>query len=110
MKKYFLYSLLLALIIALYFSIKNDHLKKVEKVIETTTSKISKPQPSKENNKINNFTYVRSYTTRNGKFIKGHGRKSVSTDPKVLKNRAKSRYYYKTHKHIIKARKKRKSK
>jgi hypothetical protein len=110
MKKCFLYSLLLALIVALYFSIKNDKVKKVEKVDEISTSIISKPQPSEENNNINNSTYVKPYTTTNGKFIKGHRRKSVSTDPSALKKRAKSRYYYKTHKHIIKERRKRKSK
>ncbi len=100
----------MALIIALYFSIRNDQLKKVDKVNKTTNSIISKPQLTIENTNINNSTYVKPYTTTNGKFIKGHRRKSVSTDPNALKNRAKSRYYYKTHKHIIKEGRKRKSK
>lgn len=50
--------------------------------------------------------YVDPYVTKNGKIVKGHIRKEYSTDPNALKNRARSKYYYQTHKGIIKERRK----
>lgn len=43
-------------------------------------------------------TYVSPSVDRNGRMRKGHIRNSVSTDKDAIKNRARSRYYYETHK------------
>lgn len=40
--------------------------------------------------------YVKSSIDYKGKFRKGHIRKPVSTDKNAIKNRNKSKYYYKT--------------
>ncbi len=108
--KILLYTILISLIIALGFSIKNDKRKKEESISSSETSIYSSPNTKTDDNKSNNYKYVDPYITRNGKFVKGHGRKPVSTDPNAFKNRAKSRYYYETHKYIIKERRKSKNK
>ncbi len=41
-------------------------------------------------------TYVQPSIDKNGKFRKGHVRKSVSTNKNAIKNQHRSRYYYKT--------------
>jgi hypothetical protein len=41
-------------------------------------------------------TYVQPSIDKNGKFRKGHVRKSVSTDKDAFKKRNRSRYYYHT--------------
>ena len=43
-----------------------------------------------------NSTYVRPSVDNKGNFRKGHVRKSVSTSPNAIKNRNRSKYYYKT--------------
>ncbi len=43
-------------------------------------------------------SYVSPSVDKNGKLRKGHIRNSVSTDKDAAKNRARSRYYYETHK------------
>lgn len=60
----------------------------------------------KENNK--SYHYVHPYITKTGKMVKGHTRKSISTNPNSYKNRARSRYYYETHKYIIKEKRRKK--
>ena len=42
-------------------------------------------------------TYVGPYTDRNGRFHKGHVRKKHSTHKNAVLNRARSRYYNRTH-------------
>ncbi|MEY2898165.1 MAG: hypothetical protein RL138_218 [Bacteroidota bacterium] len=42
-------------------------------------------------------TYVGPYTDRNGHFHQGHVRKHHSTHPNAVLNRARSRYYNRTH-------------
>ena len=42
------------------------------------------------------LTYVNPSIDKNGKFRKGHIRKSVSTDKNAIIKRAKSKYYYHT--------------
>jgi hypothetical protein len=108
--KAFLYSILLCLVVALCFSIRNDRQKKSEQISNSENPLYSSPSSTTNDNKSYNYKYVDPYITRNGKFVKGHGRKPVSTDPNAFKNRAKSRYYYETHKYIIKERRKNKSK
>ncbi len=52
------------------------------------------------------YKYVDPYVTKNGKVVKGHFKKEYSTDPNALKDRARNKYYYQTHKEIIKERRK----
>ncbi len=40
--------------------------------------------------------YVKPSIDKNGKFRKGHVRKSVSTSKDAIKNQSRSRYYYQT--------------
>jgi len=40
--------------------------------------------------------YVKPSIDKNGKFRKGHVRKSVSTSKDAIKNQNRSRYYYQT--------------
>jgi hypothetical protein len=47
-------------------------------------------------------SYVSPHITRNGRFVKGHFRKRVSTSPHAIRNRMRSRYYYQTHKYRYK--------
>lgn len=44
-----------------------------------------------------NWQYVDPHFTRNGNFVSGHLRKSVSIKPNAARHRASSRYYYHTH-------------
>jgi hypothetical protein len=80
----FLLFILGLLIIALFFSVKRDN------------------EISNEDN--SGYKYIEPHITRTGKFVKGHIRKPVSTNKNAYKNRARSRYYYETHKNIIKER------
>ena len=104
--KTFLYTLLILLVIAFGFSLKNDISNRRIENINSDSPAYSSPSSTSSDNKNYEYKYVDPYITRNGKFVKGHGRKPVSTDPNAFKNRAKSRYYYKTHKYIIKERRK----
>jgi hypothetical protein len=104
--KTFLYTLLALLIIAFGFSLRNDINGKKAESINSEAPSYSSPSSSSSDKKNYEYKYVDPYITRNGKFVKGHGRKPVSTDPNAFKNRAKSRYYYETHKYIIKERRK----
>jgi hypothetical protein len=97
MKQIFLYLLLILLVIGLIFSINKDN-KKNGFEAKSNRSGHSGGE------------YVDPYITRKGKFVKGHVRKSVSTNPNAIRNQAKSRYYYETHKHIIKSNRKNKRK
>ena len=85
----FLIILLIGLLIALGFSISHDS-DKAEAESKSNT----------------NYKYVPGHVTRNGKFVKGHYKKPVSTDLNAIKNRSKNKYYYETHKHITKERRK----
>ena len=43
-------------------------------------------------------SYVKPYHTRTGKLVKGHVRKSVSTNPNAVKKQNYSKGYYQRHK------------
>ena len=43
-------------------------------------------------------TYVKPHVTRTGKIVKGHVRKSVSTNPNAIKKQNYSKRYYQRHK------------
>lgn len=43
-------------------------------------------------------TYVKAYTKKNGTFVRGHGRKAVSTSANAYKSRAYSKSYYQRNK------------
>ena len=43
-------------------------------------------------------SYVKTHVTRTGKFVKGHVRKSVSTNPYAVKKQNYSKGYYQRHK------------
>ena len=43
-------------------------------------------------------TYVKPHVTRTGKIVKGHVRKSVSTNPNAVKRQKSSKGYYQRHK------------
>lgn len=58
-----------------------------------------------QKNETTGVSTVHSYTTRKGKFVKSHGRRKISTSPDAAIRRSKSRYYYQTHKHIMRRRK-----
>ena len=49
---------------------------------------------SKGNATSSNSSYVKPYHTKTGKLVKGHVRKSVSTDPNAFKKRNYSKGYY----------------
>ena len=54
-------------------------------------------QSSDNNNQSNaGSVYVEPSIDKNGKFRKGHVRKSVSTSKDAIKNQNRSRYYYQT--------------
>lgn len=50
----------------------------------------------KQNQSKSNSVYVEPSIDKNGKFRKGHVRKSVSTSKDAIKNQNRSRYYYQT--------------
>jgi hypothetical protein len=91
----FLVFILGLLIVALFFSVKHDNEISKVKINFSTES-------SNEDN--SGYKYIEPHITRTGKFVKGHIRKPVSTNKNAYKNRARSRYYYETHKNIIKER------
>ncbi len=43
-------------------------------------------------------TYIKPHVTRTGKIVKGHVRKSVSTNPNTVKKQNYSKGYYHRHK------------
>lgn len=106
----FLVVILVLLIVALVFSIRHDReVAETENNFSTDSTSTYSSSPSSSSSDDNGgYKYVEPYVTRTGKFVKGHVRKPVSTDPNAYKNRARSRYYYETHKHIIKERRKKK--
>jgi hypothetical protein len=107
----FLVVILLLLIVALVFSIRHDRqVAEAERsfTIDSTSTYSSSPSSSSSDDN-DGYKYVAPYITRTGKYVKGHVRKPVSTDPNAYKNQARSRYYYETHKRIIKERRKKKN-
>lgn len=108
MIKKLLYFLLFILVGFLFYTIPKD--LKNSKINEANINKTHDSVSENNSNKKNNISTVSSYITRNGKFVKAHGRKTISTDPKASMKRAKSRYYYKTHKYIISERRKKENK
>jgi hypothetical protein len=111
--KNFLIFTLFVLIVSLVFSIKHDKevansKSKISSFNTITNNNVSKSKISSKDN--NGYKYVKPYTTKRGKFVKGHLRKPVSSNRNAYKNRARSRYYYKTHKYIIKERRKKSKK
>jgi len=108
----FLVVILLLLIVALVFSIRHDRqVAEAESNFSAdSNSTYSSSSSSSSSDDNGGYKYVEPYITRNGKFVKGHARKPVSTDPNAFKNQARSRYYYQTHKEIIKQRRKERSK
>jgi hypothetical protein len=85
--KNFLYLILLGLVVLLFYSIRNSNI-------------------SKQRDRPNKIQSVNPSINYKGQFKKGHARNPVSVDPKAFRNNARNRYYYKTHKEILKARRK----
>ncbi len=92
--------LLLVVLEILFFAMIGnwmEHRNDVEIKSADSLDQVSTTTDAADESSSDMGTYVGPYTDRNGRFHKGHVRKSYNLHPKAYQQRARSRYYNHTH-------------
>ncbi len=92
--------LLLVVLEIIFFALIGDYMSHRNDVATKDTDSLSQVSDTADESTESTSdmgTYVGPYTDRNGRFHKGHVRKSYNLHPKAYQHRARSRYYNHTH-------------